>query len=128
MDFNLNELSDYYFDKKVEGMDFSEIRKELKVKGLDDADIKIVVRDIDNKLLSGIRKKQDRSSTNASMVLGICLVVGGVIVTIGTYTGWINMGDYFILAYGPILGGLSMIAVSKRNRSTMFDNRPKSRR
>ncbi|MBX2967025.1 MAG: hypothetical protein KF845_12845 [Cyclobacteriaceae bacterium] len=29
--------------------------------------------------------------------------------TIGTYTGLIEMGDYFSLTYGPILGGLSIL-------------------
>lgn len=124
----LDSLSEYYFDKKMKGMDFSEIRRELKAKGLDDADIKIVVRDIDNKLLSSIRQKQNKSSVNATRMIGICLVFGGVILTVGTYAGWIKMGDYFIFAYGPILGGLAMISASKRDRPTLFDKRSKSRR
>lgn len=124
----LDSLSEYYFNKKLKGMDFSEIRRQLKTKGLDDSDIKIVVKTIDNKLLNSIRQKDVKSSVNTTRTIGILLVVGGTIVTIGTYAGWIRLGDYFVFAYGPILGGLAMVAGSKRERSSIFNSRPKSRR
>lgn len=44
---------------------------------------------------------------------GIIIAVLGITVTIFSYTGTINLGDRFIIAYGPALGGLGLALVGK---------------
>ena len=125
---DIKELEEYYFTKKIEGMDFSVIRAELRNRKLSAEDIKSIVCSIDDKLLQNIHSSNSRNETNGTMIIGALLVLGGTMLTFGTYTSWINLGDYYIISYGPILGGLGMMANSKQSRSTRFERQNRNKR
>jgi hypothetical protein len=83
---------------------------------------------LDNELHRQAFDKVNQSSRINLMGLGLVLVGIGLVVTVGTFTGLIPSGNSFILAYGPILGGIS-ISVSaylskKRNKTARgkFEN------
>ena len=124
----LDELTEYYLERKQEGMSFSTIRIELEEKNISNNDIKFIIREIDDKLLTQISESSEKMKTNSQLVIGVFLFSGGMLASLGTYLGWINMGNYFIVAYGPIFVGLGMIVSSKRGRTKIFERKNRIRR
>ena len=110
---NLFDLEEEFLPKKVAGMSFSEIRKELAVRGVDEEGIRIIIGSIDNKILSGEYSKLSNRQGSELFWMGLVFLVGGIILSIGSYMGWIGMGNYFFVAYGPVLGGASLMGMSK---------------
>jgi len=90
-------------------MGFSEIRKALESKNIEEAQIKAIIRTIDNKVLGEATEKSKNLKAKEIIYLGLFITVVGIFITIATYTGMINMGDSFLLAYGPILGGIAIL-------------------
>jgi hypothetical protein len=99
--------------KAEEGMNIYDIRKGLQYKNVPEEDIKDIIRVVANYLLSKALTTSHKTKANELFWVGIILTIVGIIVTFGTLLGIINTGDSFTLAIGPILGGLSMIAISK---------------
>ena len=117
MEDNIKNLIDYYTDKKRQGLDFSEIRKELTLKNHDPETIKTIIKGIDNQILNEELNRSKKIRSNEIKIIGLILFIGGTIVTFATFLGIINMRGYFILAYGPILAGFLMIVASRNMKS-----------
>lgn len=64
---------------------------------------------VDNEIHRRLAGKSKAGKVNATFLVGAVVTLIGLVITIGTYTGLINMGNYFLLAYGPILGGLAIM-------------------
>lgn len=108
-----------YCDKIRSGkLDYSKLRSDLELKIKQKEDIEIIVERIDRDLkrmeLADIEKSKGKQMFYGGMVIMIL----GVLLTVATYLGIINLGDRFIIAYGPALGGLGMTLVGmvKMNR------------
>jgi hypothetical protein len=103
-------IVDHYLSK-VNDKDFSvfDVRKELERNNVDEQEIKVIVRLVDNELQRRITGKSAVNKSKEIMWFGGVITTAGLILTIGTYTGAMEMGDHFLLAYGPILGGLSIL-------------------
>lgn len=117
----------YFLEKKQEGMDYSEIRSVLRSKGYKEDEMSEIIRSVDKQLLQGVHQKTDRTTQYATLVIGAVLLLFGLIVTIGTYSGMINMKGDFLIAYGPILSGAGMLTYGMRRRSNYFDRKHKFR-
>ncbi|MCT4601890.1 MAG: hypothetical protein N4A59_03145, partial [Marinifilum sp.] len=107
-------LVDFYHAKKIEGMDFSQIRKEMKDKNIDESTIKSVVREIDNKILSGDVKKAGKLKARELRLIGWALMIIGGTATLGTYLQWFDLKGYHIVAYGPVIVGYLLIVAARR--------------
>lgn len=101
-----NKLIELYLQKKLDGMGFSQIRKELEANNLEEKDIKIIIRSIDSEVIRHAVNKSDRETGMERILIGVLLFVGGLAVTIGSYTGFFT-GRWTVIAYGPILAGLA---------------------
>ena len=103
-------LIDYYIQKSYEpDFEIDQIRKELEAKGVDEEEIRVIVRLVDNDMQ---KRELNHSHTNRSkeyIAIGAFLTFAGLSITIGTYTGVIDMGNSFLLLYGPIIGGISLM-------------------
>ena len=95
-------------------MDFSQIRKEMQEKGIDENTIKSVVREIDNKILSGDVKKPGKLKAKELRLIGWVLMIIGGVVTLGTYFQWFDVKGYYIVSYGPVIAGYLMIIAARR--------------
>jgi hypothetical protein len=108
-----------YFTKKVESgeMTFDQIRPALMRDGLQENDIKLIVRAVDDNLLNKLASS-DLPLGKRFIVLGIVLIIIGLIVTIASYSGLFRLGSssIVIIAYGPIIIGIAMIFVVVRRR------------
>ena len=123
---SLEALEEHYLEQKRKGMDNSEIRTELRYKGLSSEELTKLVLAIDNRFLDGKKRRGKPDNRNYRSIVGLLLIILGSVVTIGTYTGFVPINNTFIFAYGPILGGLAMIAASKRRR-TIFHREKKGK-
>lgn len=101
---------DHYIKKiNVEGFDVYQIRKELEKNGLEEEEIKIIVRLVDNELQRSLKRKQESDRVKPAILIGLILTIVGAGITIATYTGIIDMGSSYLIVYGPFFGGLSIL-------------------
>lgn len=103
-------IVDYYIEK-INDKDFNIliVRQELEKNNVDEQEIKIIVRLVDNEMQRRLTTKATNDNSKELVWFGGIIAAAGLIFTIGTYSGIIKMGNHFLLAYGPILGGLSIL-------------------
>lgn len=103
-------LIDYYIEKSQDSdFEINQIRKELELQKLPDEEIRIIVKLVDNAIQKKALAKSLDSEGNELIIAGAVLIIVGIGITIGTYSGLINMGESFLIVYGPFLGGFSML-------------------
>jgi uncharacterized membrane protein len=74
-----DELISFYSDKKEAGMDFSEIRKELENKNIENEVVKVIIYEIDNNLQTKLviikkHKKANQAYIMSIIILGLTLI------------------------------------------------------
>jgi hypothetical protein len=111
VDFYLQKISDT-------GFEISEVRKDLERNNFDNEEIKVIVRLVDNELQRRLLKSANNEKAKGLVFTGAVITLVGIAITFGTYTGLIDMGNSFLIAYGPILAGLSILftGLAKRRR------------
>ena len=114
MEKSFNELVDFYHQKKKEGMDFSQIRKELGAKNLEEKKIKEIIREIDRRILEGDVKKVGKLKARELRIIGWTLMIIGGVITLGTYFQWFDVKGYYIVTYGPVIAGYLMLIAARR--------------
>lgn len=103
-------IIDYYLEKlRTPGFEFHQIRQELEANNVDEEEIRAIVRVIDNELQRQTITKSENNYSKELIWAGAVVTILGAFITIGTYTGIINSGNSYIIAYGPFLGGLSIL-------------------
>ncbi|WP_421978810.1 hypothetical protein [Roseivirga seohaensis] len=105
-----SKLIDYYIEKS-QSPDFQidQIRKELEPNNIPEEDIRAIVKLVDNHILNNAFTKNSKNRSTELIIAGAILALLGVGITIATYTGLINLGDNFLVVYGPFFGGVSML-------------------
>ncbi len=119
MEYSKGNAIDYFF-KKIDSheMEFSSLRKQLESDGFEKDEINTIVRQVDKQLIRASELRAAHAIGKNLFYGGLFLAIMGVIMSVGTYTGIINIGNRFLIAYGPIAAGL-IIALSgkaKMNR------------
>ncbi len=105
---------DHYTEEIASGRkDFRQVRADLKTLGYEKEHIDQVIRYIDDKLISGDFQSANKRQGREFFYVGLFLLVGGLISTLGTYFGFIDTGNVYIVTYGPILAGLWLIVKFK---------------
>lgn len=75
----------YYVQKRREGWDNSQVKKELLENGYSDKDLFYYINEIDDLFIQGIKDKSDLTINNFSLrtvelVIGICVLVFGLVL------------------------------------------------
>jgi len=118
---NRAQIVDHYLDKLSRpGFEFYQVRAELESNHVDEEEIKIIVWLVDNEIQRRVKTQDSNYLPNALIWIGTIITAFGAIITIGTYTGVINTGNRFIIAYGPFLAGLSILVSGLAKRNTFF--------
>ncbi|TCI84850.1 hypothetical protein [Tenacibaculum sp. M341] len=113
-DYNRANTIDTYFEKIETGnLEFSKLRKTLEKENIEKDEINIIVPLIDRKLIRASEIKADRAKGKNMFYGGLILSGLGLIFTIGTLTGLIDLNGVGIIAYGPIAGGLLTVIAGK---------------
>ena len=89
--------------------EISEVRKDLEKNNFEEEEIKTIVRLVDNALQRKLQIVTNNKKANDLIYIGAITTLVGVIITVGTYTGLISMGNSYLIVYGPFLGGLSIL-------------------
>jgi hypothetical protein len=106
------QLIDHYIQRLSDkNFQIYEVRKELEQNNIDQEEIKIIIRAVDNELQRRLLAKRSQDHSADFIRMGAVLMLIGAMITITTYTGIIDTRDFFIIAYGPFFGGLSILLV-----------------
>jgi hypothetical protein len=112
-------IVDYYM-QKINDKDFNIhlLRQEMEKNNMDENEIKVIVRLVDNEVQRRARLGTENDKARQLIMFGGTIAVLSGAVTVLTYLGIINLGNYYVIAYGPFLGGLSFLFVglAKRRR------------
>ncbi|MBL4587255.1 MAG: hypothetical protein JKX84_09405 [Flavobacteriales bacterium] len=89
--------------------EFSSVRKELEAQKVDPEEIKIIVRSVDNVVQYEAIKETNNLKGKEVIYSGAALLTFGLFMTVGNYTGFIDFGNVYVIAWGPVLAGGGMI-------------------
>jgi hypothetical protein len=103
----------HYYIQRLSDKNFQiyDVRRELEHQKVPEEEIKIIVRAVDDELQNRLLNKNQSDSTTNFIRIGIILMVIGVVITVASLARVIDTGGKFVLAYGPFIGGLSIILV-----------------
>lgn len=87
---------------------FSEVRKALQNQNINAKEINLVINQIDKRLQRQAAYKADNAMGSNLYYGGLAVLAFGLVLTLGTYTKIFNIGNYFIAAWGLIVGGAFM--------------------
>lgn len=112
--YNRAETIKSFTEKIVSGqMEFSDLRKTLENQNLESDEINVVVGQVNKRVMRAAQMKEVNTNGKDLLYGGLILAILGLILTIGTFTGLIDLEGIRVLAYGPIAGGLIMAMVGK---------------
>lgn len=97
-------MVDKCIERRKQGMDLSEIRKELVKANVEPDEIKVIMGLVDNYDRQTALKKADSIKRREIFFVGLVSFVFGVGLTIG-----LTSSSIVVLFYGAILVGLSMM-------------------
>lgn len=103
-----NELIRSLVEEKQKGVDYSTLRGKLREQNIEDEEIKKIIIHVDHEFLRLEVNKAKKQRAMEMKVIGALVFAAGLVLTLGTYLGFINLGKVRVLAYGPILGGLGI--------------------
>ncbi len=91
------------------GFELSNVRNELEAHNVEPDEIKLIVRLVDNEIQRQALKGANNLKGKELMYAGAALAIFGIFMTIGTYTGVIDFGNVYVIAWGPVLAGVGML-------------------
>ncbi len=118
-----------YLEKKREGMDYTQIRKDLSEKQIEDSDIKKIVQEIDDRILAEEFEKSGKSASEKMQIGGWFFTAVGIIFTLGRYTNITFFHENYLLSYGSLIVGLTLLFYGyfKKRISKQKNDEPFSR-
>jgi len=111
---------DFFFEKvDTKQMEFSTVRKTLEEDGFEKDDINTIVRQVDKQLIKANELRASHAMGKNMYYGGLAFALLGIVLTIGTYSGIINTGNHYLIAYGPVATGLilALSGKAKMNRA-----------
>ncbi|RUT78248.1 hypothetical protein [Ancylomarina longa] len=117
MEKDFNKLVEFYYQKKQEGMDFSQIRKELIDQKISEEMIKDIMKEIDSRILAVESRKKGKLKAKELRWIGWSLMIIGGFLTFANYFHLFELKGYAFIGYGPVIVGyLFLIAARKAQR------------
>lgn len=115
-DYSRAQTIDHYFELIDSGkMGFAALRKKLEERDLPKEEISIVVSQVDKQLMRANQKRADHKMGKNLFIGGLCISGLGVLLTVGSYSGLIDLGSVYLIGFGPIAGGL-LIALKGKSK------------
>lgn len=100
----------YYLEKLDDpNFEIAQVRADLERNNFDEEEIRVIVQLVDNELQRRVLNAARSSGAVEWVWVGAVLTILGAGFTIATYVGIIDMGDSFMIVYGPFLGGLAIL-------------------
>ncbi len=99
-------------------MELSDIRRRLEQGGMPDPVIREIFIAVDDQLMRLMLKDAANGRNRNMMYGGLALCGFGLLLTLGTFLGAVDMKGYYIVAYGPVLSGAGMAFMGWQNLRT----------
>ncbi len=113
MKSNRAKTIDYFVTEIMAGnLEFSDVRKKLSAKGVDEEEIKVIARVVDSELRNTALIKARDSQGKALFYGGLILSVLGGIILILALTGSI-MTNRIVVLFGPVIAGITLTSIGK---------------
>lgn len=84
------------------------VRKELQQKGLEEPEIKAIVRAVDEEMQRQLTEQPTDKQVKMLVYVGAVLIVIGIGVYLLSSVGIIDTGQSYVVTYGPIFVGMAM--------------------
>jgi len=110
--------------EKMEGKSYSSIRNELSESGMSEMEVKDLIRQVDERVLSETMKQGDPNRAQQWYRIGLILAMIGLILTIAYNAGIIFENLPAVLMYSPFFVGILVMVYGRflqRKRSTPSD-------
>ena len=92
-------------EKLADGKSFAVIRNELTDLGLDDEEIKYIIRQLDNELIQKSKSGGSGSNAKRRMIIGAIIMLMGVSLAIYTWMEQIRQVNYYLMEFGALFIG-----------------------
>lgn len=99
----------HFFNQKMNGMSFSEVRRSLENQNTPEKNIKNIICEIDDLMIKGASRRKTKSEGIKLIVLGTILILVSLIISFGTYYSFIDLKGTYIIVYGPFFTGGAML-------------------
>ena len=99
--------------EKMEGKSYSSIRKELAESGMSEVEIKDLIRQVDEQVLSETVRQGSRDRAQQWYRIGLILAVIGLILTIAYNAGIIFENLPAVLMYSPFFVGILVMVYGR---------------
>ena len=87
------------------GKSFAAIRNELTELGVDEAEIKYIIRQLDNQLIQKSKSEGSGSNAKRRMIIGAIIMLMGVALAVYTWTQQIREVNYYLMEFGALFIG-----------------------
>lgn len=114
---NLEEL----VQQKLEGDSYAQIRSRLTEKGLSEEEIRMIIREVDERVLRAEIDQGNRENTKSWYRIGLALAVAGLLCTIGSNAGWFFKGTPRWIVYSPFFAGILLMYYGRRLQQKQSD-------
>ena len=120
------QLIDHYLQRlNDKGFEIYDVRRELEEKNVEEEEIKIIVRAVDDELQARLLKSATADYAGVFIRMGIILILIGVALGLIMVFGVVEPGDFFIFVYAAFFGGLSVLVIGLFKRKKVnIDNTP----
>lgn len=109
MNQDIEHLIQVYFQKKLEGMDITAIRKELQEMRVPDDQIRRIIMKVDDLIMEEELRQISTQRKKEFNNIGSVLLLIGLLLLVLKYFGLVNLQGYYVLIYAPIIVGAVMI-------------------
>jgi hypothetical protein len=109
-EYSRAEKIDHYKDAVLSGeLELTQLREKLKEENVAKDEISAIVNYMSNQLLREEQRKATIVKGKNLLQGGYLLALAGLFLTLATYSGWIDMGNYYVVAYGPFFVGMLLV-------------------
>jgi hypothetical protein len=111
-----NERIEELVRQKLEGKSYGEIRESLRQEGLNEEEIRTLIRQADEKVLEEVEQGVGPDRGRQFYRLGLFLAVTGLLLSVVYNAGWLFGGRPAWLVYSPFLAGIALMFYGKSIR------------
>ena len=118
------QIVDHYIMQSTQkGFEIDQVRKELEANNVPEEEIRVIVQMVDKEVRESAVFQSKRKQGTQLIVAGSILVVVGLLIIAISYIYDLDFQQSYVLLYGPVVGGASLIFTGLAKRRGEEDER-----
>jgi hypothetical protein len=115
---NQSELINHYVQENLKGrLELDQIRRELETRNLKEEEIRTIMRKIDREIQDRLMNPGGSDNPLRLIITGLMIALIGVVLVIGSFSGWFAAGANYLLIFGPLILGLAIMITGLTRKS-----------